>query len=537
MYKFYFFLISLLPTSIFCQIAQPGRPLFDPKTVGEIRLTISTKNWGDALDSMRLYGDGMLSGTAKVDGATYENVGIRYRGNNSYQMGVKRNPFQIKLNAGDSAVNHQGFSNLKLSSALRDPSMVREMLFYEIAGKYVAAPQASYTTLYVNDEYLGVYVNVESVDADFCKKHIGASENAFFKAGVEYQSESPKGCRAKIFGALEYEQNLECYRYNFEGDADAKWSDLQEMTRILNKDPKNLESVLDVDATLWFLALNNSMVNLNSYLGNYSQNYYLYKDSRGRFQPISWDLNLAFGSFKSIGAGNDLELKDLQRLDPMLHADNVLKPLVSQILKDPTYKKIYLSHLRQIMAENFDNGWYEKRAAELQGLIIVPYSNDQTKQYSLDEFQTSLKTTIGKRSKIPGIVELMEKRSKFLKNHPDLTALPAEITNVLVAGRGKFEAQKVNTFNITAQANRFPKRLSIYYRFDQNQSYQMLPMNEDAGGDLPTGAKMFSAAIDGKSENDVLDYYIVAETAGSISFSPSNYTTKPYKVKLSDLNK
>ncbi|MBK8428777.1 MAG: CotH kinase family protein [Lewinellaceae bacterium] len=60
----------------------------------------------------------------------------------------------------------------------------------------------------------------------------------------------------------------------------------------------------------------------SSYTGNYSQNYYLYKDNFGRFQPVHWDLNLAFGSFKNTGKGSDLEIEDLQTLDPLLHADN-----------------------------------------------------------------------------------------------------------------------------------------------------------------------------------------------------------------------
>jgi hypothetical protein len=59
--------------------------------------------------------------------------------------------------------------------------------------------------------------------------------------------------------------------------------------------------------------------------------------------------------------------------------------------------------------------------SELQGMIVVPLSEDKCKTYSLDDFQASLRTTIGKKSKIPGIIELMSRRSKYLKNHPELT--------------------------------------------------------------------------------------------------------------------
>jgi CotH kinase protein len=305
------------------------------------------------------------------------------------------------------------------------------------------------------------------------------------------------------------------------------WSDLQDLTRILNKESDKIERILDVDNTLWMLALNNVMVNLSSYSGNYSHNYYLYKDNHGRFQPIHWDLNLAFGSFKNTGKGSDLELKDLQNLDPLLHSDNPYKPLISQLLKDAFYKKVYLAHIRQIVEENFQNNSYEKRAQELQGMIVVPYNDDPNKAYSLDDFQRSLRETVGRKSKIPGIVELMSKRARFLKTHPELTALPSSVTNVEVQGRGKFENQKLNAFRIVAKADRFPKRLLVYYRFDDKEPYN----------DMPSGMKSFSVIIEGKSMDAVLDYYMIAENAGTVAFVPSNYMNKPYKVKLSDLNK
>ena len=87
------------------------------------------------------------------------------------------------------------------------------------------------------------------------------------------------------------------------------WTDLQELTKVLNTDPGKIDRILDVDNALWMLALNNVMVNLSSYSGNHSINYYLYKDGNGRFQVVPWDLNLAFGSYKNTGSGSDLELK------------------------------------------------------------------------------------------------------------------------------------------------------------------------------------------------------------------------------------
>lgn len=533
-------LIALLPWALFAQGGK-NRPFFDKKTIGEIRLTLPSKNWNDQLDSLRLYGPGLLSGSAVVDGSRYEGIGVRFRGDKSNIVGQKRNPYTIKLDHTTAGQNHQGFTSIKLSSALRDPSMVREVLFYEIAAKYMPAPQANYTKLYINDEYIGLFVNVESVDGQYFRSRFGSDTGPAFKAGVDYPAkETPAtGCKQNIFGNLEYEADLGCYAGNFESNVDWGWADLQNLTQVLANDPAKADRVLDVDRALWMLALNNVMVNLNSYTGNRSVNYYLYKDDNNRFQVVPWDLNLSFGSYKNPGVGNgsDVEIKDLQVLDPLLHADNPYKPLISQLLRDPLNRKIYLAHIRQILEENFLNGEYERRAKELQGMIVIPFNEDKNKSYSLDEFQRSLRETIGKRSKIPGIVELMSKRSRFLKTHPELTALPPAVSDVNVQGRGKFENQRLNTFNISAKADRFPKRMTIHYRFSDKQPYQMMPMNEESANGLPSGVKLFSVAIEGKNEDAVLDYYLLAENAGTVAFMPANYVYKPFKIKLKDLNK
>jgi hypothetical protein len=541
MKKLFLALLLALPFAAGAQTGKSApRPLFDKKTIGDIRLTLPVKNWVDALDSMRIYGMGMLTGKAVVDGQTYEGVGVRFRGDKSYQMGLKRNPLTIKLNHTDPEASHQGYPQLKLSSALRDPSLVREMLFLDIASKYVPAPQASYSKLYINGEYVGAFVNVESIDHAFLERNYGAPVRAaLFKAGTDYKPETlPATCRQNIFGALEYEDNLECYRGNFETNADqAAWTELQELTRVLNREPTNLERILDVDRALWMLALNNVMVNLSSYTGTHSTNYYLYADKEGRFQLIPWDLNLAFGSFKNTGVGSDLELADLQQLDPLLHADNPYKPLISQLLKDNFYRKVYLAHMRQILEENFLNGWYEKRAKELQAIVVVPFNDDKNKSYSYEDFKSSLTSTVGKRSRIPGIVELMSKRARFLKNHAELTALPSAISDVSVQGRGKYEKEKLNTFHVTAKADRFPKRMWMYYRFAGTLPYTVMAMDEEASTDLPSGVKQFSGNITAPSEDAVLEYYILAENAGTVSYLPTGYMTKPFRTKLADLNK
>jgi len=532
--KNYFLLgLALLPLLVG---AQNTRAFYDTKSIAEVRVKMDAKNWGDVLDSMRIMGEYLAPATVTVDGARYENVGIRYIGDKSYVTGQKRNPVLIRLNENNPEQTHQGYQYIYLSSALRDPSMVREVLSHEIARKYMPSPQANYARLYLNDEYIGLFVNLELPTKAFQERYFQDSGNLLAHARIYARDPEGVNCKKNLYGSLEYESDLACYPANFRRLNGNSYANIQELTRVLNQEPENIEKILAVDEALWMLALNNVMVNLSSYTG-ISSNYFLYQDAEGRFHPIHWDLNLSFGSFKNTGNGSDLDEKGLIKLDPMLHADNMYKPLISKLLANPLYKKMYLAHMRQILEENFSNGAYEKRAKELQGQIVVPFSDDRNKQYTLDEFQGSLRTTIGKKSKIPGIVELMSKRTEYLKTNTDLSALPSTISQVQLQNRVKFDAERLKSFNFSAQADRFPQRLFLHYRFDPAQPYQVVSMEEEAGSELSPGVKKFKTSVKAPSDDAAIHYYIIAENAGMASFYPVNYTQKPATAKLAELNK
>ena len=97
---------------------------------------------------------------------------------------------------------------------------------------------------------------------------------------------------------------------------------------------------------IWMLAFDNGIVNLDSYIGQFSQNYYLYQDNFGRFLPIIWDLNESFGTFSSTGSGNLSGTTQKQQMSHLLHSTDAAFPLVSILLSVPTYEKRYLAHLK-----------------------------------------------------------------------------------------------------------------------------------------------------------------------------------------------
>jgi len=515
MYRLLFLLtgVVFLANPIF---SQETSDFYDPDKITEIRLTFKIEDWKSELDSLRLYGNDLLLGKAKIDGKAYKNVGVRYRGKKTFQTGSLRNALHIKLNFVDRSQNHQGYETIKISNALRDPSMVREVLGFEIARKYMPAPQANYAKVFVNNEYYGLFINIESVSEQFLEKNFSSSDNTFFECNPHSEAKADSGCKINTDAGLEYEESAACYFPNYTLKSSHGWDDLMELTKVLNTNPENIETILDVDQALWMLAYNNVLVNLDSYSGDYSQNYYLYKDGEGTFAPIIWDLNLAFGSYKNIGGGSDLDLNGLQNLDPLLHENNPSKPLISKLLSDPTNKMIYLSHIRTLLNENFRKGQYLERAKELQKVMKVAFEQDKNKFYKMEDLESSLTSTVGNKSKIPGLGELMEQRARFLKKHPVLAVLPVEITELTVDGRQDM-GKKLNEFRISLKASRYPKTITIMYRYageDVFRSAKMLDngkSRDGAANDDTYGIVI--TPVDGASSE--IEYYIVAENKGA----------------------
>ncbi len=520
-------------SGIYCQ----KNDFYSTDRVREIRITFQQDDWAVLLDSFKMNGSSdMLVGKVSIEGSIYDNVGIRFRGNRSFTMKGKRNPLFLKMNYINKKQKHQGYETMKLSNAVRDPSLIREVLGYEIARKYMVAPQANYLKVYVNNYYYGLFVNIEAVDDEFLDKHFGDDKGTFVKCTPDLDRSIPKGCMPNVHGALAYEEDVNCYLNNYELESEDGWDDLIQLTKMLNQQPDRIEKVLDVDKTLWMLAFNNVLVNLSSYSGQVSQNFYLYKQTNGQFAPIIWDLNLAFGSFKRANAGSDLSLKELQQLDPLLHLDHDYKPLISQLLKKTIYKKIYLSHIRTLVYENFENGWYETRAQELQNTIKGPFIDDTYQTYDYRDLQKSLTSTVGQKSKIPGITELMGKRAKFLKKHPSLRVIPPTISNIGVKKREKFASKKINQFVITAKVNKRPKNVTIYYRYTSDSVFNAVAMLDNGKKmDDKAGDKTFTIAIP-TTETEQIEYYIVAENAAAITYSPSNYMFKQHKTTIEEVN-
>ena len=229
------------------------------------------------------------------DGQTLEQIGVRFKGNSSYRSypGQKKS-FKLKTNAFVKGQRIGGLDTLNLNNAFKDPSYLREKLYFELArAAGLAAPRTNYAAVYVNGEYWGLYFLSEDVDGQCLENHVGEKEDGNLYKGEPCGTLQWRGAEARFF-KQEYE------KANHEKADD--WSDLIDLVYTLNNTPREEirerpDAMMDVDSAVALLALDLASVNLDSYVGS-GHNYYLYRrDSDHKFQFIPWDPNEAFGNF------------------------------------------------------------------------------------------------------------------------------------------------------------------------------------------------------------------------------------------------
>lgn len=508
-----------------------GQDIYELNSILEIRLTFAEEEWDGYLDSIKQRGyDERLIGDAVINGKAYPRTGVRYKGNSSYynvrKSGSSKLPFNLKVDFENKDQELPGgFTTLKLSNVFRDPSFLREVLAYEIAGKYMPAPRANYAKVYVNEKYLGLYNCTESVDDLFLKKFFGEKKGALIKCDPNWNERTTPGCPEGDKASLMYlgEDSI-CYFNLYELKDNASWKDVIDLTRALKNKPGQMENILDIDQTLWMLAYNNVLVNLDSYTGRLCHNYYLYKDTTGVYHPVLWDMNLSFGGFRYTGIGAPLSNEKMQTMSPFIHYSekNPKRPLITNLLNIDLYRKIYVAHMQTIVNDFFVDGTFLKRAEEIQNDIAELVKNDENRLYEFEDFRKNLTETVKiDKSMIIGLAELMDARAAYLTNHPLFKKEAPLIEKV----KHKASNEEVT---ITASISGTQKTW-LYHRKETYGNFQRIEMYDDGThGDQVADDGIWSTSI---AIGEGLQYYLVAEGEKTAALSPERASYEFYEIQ------
>jgi hypothetical protein len=280
-----------------------------------------------------------------------------------------------------------GHRTVNLLNAHRDPTFLRSVLYYQIARQYLPAPQANFVKLVINGESWGVYVNVEQFNKDFINEWFGDSKGARWKtpgsprgnAGLAYIGEDP----------AEYKRK---YQIKTKDDPSA-WTNLIRLCRTLDQTPPDrleaaLAPIFDVDGALWFLALENVLINSDGYWTRASD-YDLYQDTKGRFHIIPYDANETFNYPEAGPMGLGANIQGV-KLDVFAGSKDPNKPLLRRLLAVPNLKARYLAHVRELADKWLDWNTLGPVVTRYHTLIADEVKADTRKLSSYEAFAKGL---------------------------------------------------------------------------------------------------------------------------------------------------
>ena len=428
-----------------------AKHLFDQSTVHKIEITMD--GWDDFIDNCT--DEKYRACAVTIDGEAQGTVGIRAKGNTSLssmaQYDNDRYSFKIEFDHYQKKKTYRGLDKLSLNNIIQDATYMKDYWSYTFMNQMgLASPLCSYTEIYVNGEYWGLYLAVEGVEEAFLERNYGEDYGELYKP----DSLSFGGGRGngQAFDMQDFEKKLQgddteeqaaadenaandnaaptmpqdiqraarINRGDFKqgggmggmGSSDVKLQYIDDdpdsyanifdnaKTKVKKKDQARLiaalkklsegdTSAVDTDAVAMYMAVHNFLCNGDSYTGSMVHNYYLYEKD-GVMSMIPWDYNLAFGGFTG---GSDATGTVNTAIDTLVSGgDDSDRPMAGWITASDESLALYHEKYQQFIDTVFTSGWFESQFDRVSAMI-APYVEKETRAfYSYEEFQTAADT-------------------------------------------------------------------------------------------------------------------------------------------------
>ena len=428
-----------------------AKHLFDQSTVHKIEITMD--GWDDFIDNCT--DEKYRACAVTIDGEVQGTVGIRAKGNTSLssmaQYDNDRYSFKIEFDHYQKKKTYRGLDKLSLNNIIQDATYMKDYWSYTFMNQMsLASPLCSYTEIYVNGEYWGLYLAVEGVEEAFLERNYGEDYGELYK--LDSLSFGGGRGNGQAFDMQDFEKKLQgddteeqaaadenaandnaaptmpqdiqraarINRGDFKqgggmggmGSSDVKLQYIDDdpdsyanifdnaKTKVKKKDQARLiaalkklsegdTSAVDTDAVVMYMAVHNFLCNGDSYTGSMVHNYYLYEKD-GVMSMIPWDYNLAFGGFTG---DSDATGTVNTAIDTLVSGgDDSDRPMAGWITASDESLALYHEKYQQFIDTVFTSGWFESEFDRVSAMI-APYVEKETRAfYSYEEFQTAADT-------------------------------------------------------------------------------------------------------------------------------------------------
>jgi hypothetical protein len=290
--------------------------LFDATQIREFHLEIPPESW-EGINAEAVPPDGCkphrrsyYPGTLRFEDQLFEGVGIRVKGGcGSGRTLDQKAGFKVNLSWDNPNVpgcpqtrRLYGLKRLTFNNMVQDETFSHERLGYPLyRAMGVAAPRTAHARLYVNGEFWGLYLLVDSIDRRFLS-HWFASNDGMLYEGTYYCDVLPSVVNDSL-------QDTGCFSRKFTTDdcsspdpgADpADFSLLQQLARAIDAIPSGefypaIDSLMAFDSFMSLWAVDTLLAHWDGYSYDVVNNYRLYHDpSADRWSIIPTGIDQTF---------------------------------------------------------------------------------------------------------------------------------------------------------------------------------------------------------------------------------------------------
>lgn len=373
-----------------------GDKIFKNDQIITIELTFHQVSFFDSLEANYLTEDYMKADLVLTDSTgtySYPEVGVRLKGNSSYNHPNNKKAFKIDFNEYVSGQKHDGIKKLNFSNNFKDPSMMREKVFFDVCkAAGVKAPRSNFANVYFNGTLWGFYTMVEQIDDQFLDWAILDDDGNLFKAGDNFGgSNTPADLVYYGSSPSDYTDRYELKTNEDENDV----TDLIEFIDFINNSASSdfeneLPQRMELNEFLRSVAFDNMFGNYDSYTGS-ARNYYLYHNmTTDKWEWVKWDGNEAFGSYPAGGGGGPGGGGGLDALtiDPDYHDND--RPLLENIFSSTSLYHAYLLEYCFLLENYFNSDFIDPIIDAHYALIKSSVYGDNNKMYTDADFDNNI---------------------------------------------------------------------------------------------------------------------------------------------------
>ncbi len=488
-----------------------------------------------------------IPATLTMDGQSYENVGVRFRGNTSYAMlnGSEKTSFNIAMDYEVEGQELMGYETLNLNNAFQDFSMIREILYLQLNRAHIPSLQGNFVALEINGESWGIYPNVQQLNNDFIEEWFLSKDGSRWRCqgadaglgggpggggpggggpggggpgggGPGGGGPGGGGQWGNGLSALnwlgtaqqEYEDNY-TLKKSYQEDP---WGDLMHVCDVLNNtEAEDLEEalneVMDVDRALWFLAHEIAFTDDDGYVFKGMMDYYAYIEAEtGRLTPLEYD-------------GNSVMDPAKVNWTPFHNADNENYPLMNILFNVPQLRQRYLAHLRTLIKERMDPDFIDASISQMEELISEGIQNDPKITFSFAQWQNGVQE----------VRDFLSDRREVLLANAEVAAEDIDISNVQYSTDGVVFEQPnpQQSVSVTASIDGLvgAKAVNLYYSSGFVGLFSKTTMFDDGlHEDGAADDGVYGGTIPAFEAGSYVRYYIEAvadDVVGTVSYMPA----------------